>query len=464
MIDPPAVPRPTTAPTGLRAARPVWSVAALLNAVADALQARFAAVVVQGELSGFSRAPSGHCYFSLKDDRALEPALVRCAMFRRAAAMMDFQPRDGQLVEVRGRLAVYNARGDLQLVAEAMRPAGQGALYEQFLRLKARLEAEGLFDPAVKRPVPRHPQAVGVVTSLKAAALRDVLTALERRAPHLRVVVYPASVQGAEAPGELVRALRQADARAEVDTLILCRGGGSLEDLWAFNDEAVVRAIAACRLPVVVGVGHETDFTIADFVADLRAPTPTAAAELVAPQRDDCLDRLQALHDAMQRCVQRRLEREEQRLDHAALRLARPAQVLARMHREIDRLQQALAAAPGQRLQLARQRELHLADRLARSAGVQLQGQAGRLQALAARLQRASQLPQRAQAARLDLLAARLESANPERVLQRGYALLTDAQGQAVSRVAALGPGDTLHAVLADGRVRAQVLDTERRD
>ncbi|MCW7537768.1 exodeoxyribonuclease VII large subunit [Aquabacterium sp. A7-Y] len=444
----------------MRSAPRVWTVAALLNAVADALQARFAAVTVQGELSGFSRAPSGHCYFSLKDDRAVEPALVRCAIFRRAAAMLDFQPRDGLLVEVRGRLAVYNARGDLQLVAEAMRPAGQGALYEQFLRLKARLEAEGLFDPSVKRSVPRHPASVGVVTSLKAAALRDVLSALARRAPHLRVVLYPASVQGTEAPGELVRAIGLADARAEVDTLIVCRGGGSLEDLWAFNDESVARAIAGCRLPVVVGVGHETDFTIADFVADLRAPTPTAAAELVAPLRDDCLATLQTLHEGLQRAVDRRVERESQRLDHATLRLARPAQVLSRMHREIDRLQQALAAAPGQRLQLARQREQHLAGRLERSRAVLQQGEARRLDALAARLQRAVLVCREARLGRLDALGARLESANPAQVLQRGYALLTDQRGEALTSIRAVQPGDTVHALLADGRLQAEVRGT----
>ncbi|MCM5679867.1 exodeoxyribonuclease VII large subunit [Schlegelella sp. S2-27] len=427
--------QPSPPPTGLRSARQVFSVAALLNAVADALQARFSAVTVQGELSGFSRAPSGHCYFSLKDDRALEPALVRCAMFRRAAAMLDFDPREGQLVEVRGRLAVYGARGDLQLVVEAMRPAGQGALYEQFLRLKAKLEAEGLFDAARKRAIPAHPHAIGVVTSLNAAALRDVLSALQRRAPHVRVVVYPASVQGGEAPAELVRAIELAGARREVDTLIVCRGGGSLEDLWAFNDERVVRALGASPLPTLCGVGHETDFTISDFAADLRAPTPTAAAELAAPQRDDCLAGLQGMAGGMQRCVQRRLEREAQRLDHAALRLARPAQVLSRMQREIQALGHRLAAAPARGIDLARQRELRWAQRLERAAGNRRQQLGGRL----------------------DTLAARLEGMNPDRVLQRGYAYLTDAQGRALVSVQGLSAGDAVQAVLADGRLAAEV-------
>lgn len=425
---------------GLRQPRQVYTVAALLNAVADALQARFALVTVQGELSGFNRAPSGHCYFSLKDDQAVEPALVRCAMFRRAAAMLDFVPREGQLVEVRGRLALYHARGDLQLVVEAMRPAGQGALYEQFLRLKARLEAEGLFDPARKRPLPAYPRAVGVVTSLNAAALRDVLTALARRAPHVGVIVYPASVQGAQAPEELVHAIELAGARREVDTLIVCRGGGSLEDLWSFNDERVARAIAACPLPVVCGVGHETDFTIADFAADLRAPTPTAAAELAAPLREECLAELQGMAVTMQRCVQRRLEREAQRVDHAGLRLARPAQVLSRMQQGLQGLALRLQAAPVRSVELARQRAQRLAQRLERAV-------ANRRQQLAARL---------------DTLGARLEGVNPDRVLQRGYAYLTDAQGQAIVSARGVHAGDRVQAVLADGRLDAEVREVRR--
>ncbi|HWP17683.1 MAG TPA: exodeoxyribonuclease VII large subunit [Burkholderiaceae bacterium] len=433
--------RPAT--VGLRAARgPVWSVAALLRAVGDALQARFSSVVVQGELSSFSRAPSGHCYFALKDDRSLEPALIRGAMFRRAAALLDFVPREGQLVEIRGRLAVYDARGDLQLVAEAMRPAGQGALYEQFLRLKARLEAEGLFDPGRKRLLARFPRAVGVVTSLQAAALRDVVTALRRRAPHVRVVVYPTPVQGAEAPAEIERALQLAARRAEVDTLILCRGGGSLEDLWAFNDERVARAVVASPIPVVCGVGHETDFTIADFAADLRAPTPTAAAEMAAPQCADCEEMLGVIARRMHRAVQRRLESQSQKLDHATLRLARPAQALARMRRGLDLLEHRLRAAPVQRLARAGERERHLAARLMRAAAV-------RRQALAARL---------------EALGARLESANPTRVLRRGYAYLTDEEGRALVSVAQVQVGQAVRAVLADGRLQAQVRDIEPDD
>ncbi|MDB5939114.1 MAG: Exodeoxyribonuclease large subunit, partial [Polaromonas sp.] len=259
----------------------IWPVGSLLRAIAESLEARFNPVAVQGEISGFSRASSGHCYFSLKD----EQGQVRCAMFRRAAGLLDFSPRDGQLVELRGRLGVYEPRGELQLVVESMQQAGQGSLFEQFLLLKARLEAEGLFAAARKRPLPVMPRAIGVVTSLGAAALHDVVTALQRRAPHIPVVLYPASVQGAQAAGELRGALLKAAERQaadRVEVLLLVRGGGAMEDLWAFNDELLARAIIASPMPVVCGVGHETDFTIADFCADVRAPTPTAAAELCA--------------------------------------------------------------------------------------------------------------------------------------------------------------------------------------
>ena len=263
-------------------ARLPWGVAALLLATSDTLAARFGAVAVRGELSGFSRASSGHCYFALKDIEGA-PALLRCAMFRRAATLVDFAPADGQQVEVRGRLGIYEARGELQMVVESLQRLGAGTLYEEFLRRRARLEALGLFDAARKRPLPAYPSALGVVTSLGAAALRDVLTTQARRAPQVRVVVYPSPVQGADAPAALAAALHLAGRRREVDTLLVVRGGGTLEDLWAFNDERVVQAVAVSPMPVVCGVGHETDITLCDLAADLRAPTPTAAAELAAP-------------------------------------------------------------------------------------------------------------------------------------------------------------------------------------
>lgn len=405
----------------------IWPVGSLLRAIADSLEARFNPVAVQGEVSGFSRAASGHCYFSLKD----EQGQIRCAMFRRAAGLLDFSPRDGQLVEVRGRLGVYEPRGELQMVVESMRQAGQGNLFEQFLLLKARLEAEGLFDPGRKRLVPLLPRAIGVVTSLGAAALHDVVTALKRRAPHIPVVIYPASVQGAQAPEELRQALRKAAQRAEVDVLLLVRGGGAMEDLWSFNDEQLARLIVASPVPVVCGVGHETDFTIADFCADLRAPTPTAAAEMCAQPRSAWLGALALAQDRMQGGVERQLEVHNQRLDWAASRVSRPSHLVTR--------QQARLAAHAQRLrhsvQSAFQRERSDLQRLAVSFP----------QALGAALS--------GQQRRLERAQLRLEPLDPTLVLQRGYAWLADLQGQAVTSAATTEPGMPLRATLADGEV-----------
>jgi exodeoxyribonuclease VII large subunit len=419
-------------------ARLVWSVDGLVRAVADALGARFGACVVRGEMSAFSRAGSGHCYFSLKD--AGGTALLRCAMFRRAASMLDFAPRDGQLVEVRGRLVVYEPRGELQFVVEAMRPAGDGALFERFLRLKARLEAEGLFDAARKRPLPPHPRAIGIVTSLDAAALRDVAATLRRRAPHVRVVVYASPVQGADAPAALVGALATAGRRAEVDVLIVCRGGGSLEDLWAFNDERVVRAIAEAPLPVVSGIGHETDVTLADFAADLRAATPTAAAELAAPSLDECRARLGALAALMRRRVEAAQDQHAQRLDRLALRLARPAEGVRRRAHRVDLLAERLV---GSAHRLIERRDARWAD-------------------LDARLRRAAHAPLRVQGQRLDLLQARMRALDPRQVLTRGYAWLSDAAGHAVTSVGRLQVGANLTVVLADGAADVHVDEVRR--
>lgn len=415
--------------------RRVWGVAGLVDAIAQRLAERFSVVVVGGEIAGFTRAASGHCYFTLKDADGLAASL-RCAMFRRAAAMLDFSPADGALVELRGRVAVYEPRGELQFVVEAMRRAGAGSLYEQFLKLRARLTAEGLFDAEAKRALPSHPRRIGVVTSTAGAALHDVLTALARRAPQVEVVVYPSLVQGAEAPPALVSALRTANARAEVDLLLLVRGGGSLEDLWAFNDERVVRAVAASALPVVCGVGHETDVTLCDLAADLRAPTPTAAAELAAPSREALLAELASLERGLALRVDHRLQTLGQRLDRLALRLARPSDALARQRRLLELLAQRATAAPGRRVELLRQRLEHIAQRHARA----------QRDALAR------------QAARLDALQARLQALDPQHVLARGYAWLDDGQGGAITSVQALQPGAEVRAVLADGSADLQIL------
>ena len=430
---------------------PVWQVGALCRAIADALQARFNPVTVKGELSGWSRAASGHCYFTLKDAHAQ----LRCAMFKRAATGLDFSPRDGELVEVQGKLGVYEPRGDLQLIVERVARAGQGNLFEQFELLKAKLLAQGLFDATRKRPLPLMPRAIGLVTSLGAAALHDVVSALQRRVPHIPVVLAPASVQGANAPAELIESLsklylltqtlngleadfshkKKKHSLPVVDVILLVRGGGAMEDLWAFNDEALAHALANSPVPVVSGVGHETDFTIADFVADVRAPTPTAAAELVAQPRQVWLGALDQLQRRLQESLQRQLERQQQRLDVAATRLGRPSERLAAQRLRLSaaghQLQSGLRTVLSQRQQHLTYLEQRLPPALTRG------------------LQRHRQ--------RLTDAALKLELLDPRLVLQRGYAWLHDDRGQAVSRRRQLTLGQALTATLADGTVDLQV-------
>ena len=433
------------------AAPRVWDVGALCRAVGDALAARFNPVMVRGELSGFSRAASGHCYFNLKDANGQ----IRCAMFKRAAQGLGFAPRDGELVEVVGKLGVYEQRGDLQLIVEDMRRAGQGALFEQFLRLKAQLESEGLFAAERKRHLPMMPRGIGIVTSLGAAALHDVVTALRRRVPQLPVVLVPALVQGAQAAPSMVDALQrlyqlaldqiafdnglleQAPAQA-IDAILLVRGGGSLEDLWAFNDEQLARTIVQSPVPLVSGVGHETDFTIADFCADLRAPTPTAAAELVCQPRDVWLGALELLQERLSDAVERHIDRQWQRLDVAARQIARPSALVHGQQQVLDRL--------GQRLQSAVQTHLHAQDK--------------RVQHLASTFPVSVERRVERQQQNLERLGARLELLNPRQVLSRGYALLTSMDGQVISSVTQATPGKAMHAELADGSM--DVVATQR--
>lgn len=423
-------------PDKLNAATRVWQVGALCRAIADTLDARFNPVAVGGEISGFTRAASGHCYFSLKD----ETGQIRCAMFRRAAALLDFSPRDGDRVELRGRLGVYEPRGELQLVVESMRPAGQGTLFEQFFKLKAKLEQEGLFDGARKRTLPVMPRGIGVVTSLGAAALHDVVTALQRRVPHIPVVLAPASVQGEGAPRELVQALNSLYALAgppgapdavALDVILLVRGGGAMEDLWAFNDEQLARTIARSPVPVVCGVGHETDFTIADFVADLRAPTPTAAAELAAQPSEVWLAGVLALGSRLQSAVRRDADRQAQRLDLASTRLGRPS--------SLAHHQKMLLASAQQRLQHAARLTMQ-----SRRSELARQGQA-LFPALGRAVQMAAERCQRAER-RLGLL-------DPSLVLKRGYAWLTLENGRTLTSVMQASVGLQVRATLADGAV-----------
>lgn len=420
----------------------VWSVGALCLAIADTLNARFNPVAVKGEISGFARAASGHCYFNLKDDSGQ----IRCAMFKRAASALGFVPRDGELVEVRGKLGVYEARGDLQLIVDSMQRAGQGDLFAQFLKLKATLEAEGLFEPSRKQDIPAQPRAIGLITSLGAAALHDVASALQRRVPHIPVILAPASVQGANAPVELLRSLQQlvgwqgpttnaSPQGLAVDVILMVRGGGAMEDLWAFNDESLVRAIASCPIPIVSGVGHETDFTLADFAADLRAPTPTAAAEMVATERGQLLGELDAFQEELSTALNLTVDRMNQRLDWIAGRLGRPSSRLSDQTRRLSRISQSMMF--GLKGQVQRNQQ--------------------KLQRLAESMPRARQQNLNDAQRQLQNFEMRLGLLDPHLVLDRGYAWLTDEAGQALTKVDSFQTDQRVTATLADGKVQLQV-------
>jgi exodeoxyribonuclease VII large subunit len=387
----------------------VLTVSQLLRNVRDTLERRFPLTWVRGELSNLSRAPSGHCYFTLKDDGAQ----ADCVMFRSRVAALDWELRNGAQVEVRALVSLYEPRGRFQLTVEGMRQAGLGPLYERFLRLKKQLADEGLFDAAAKRPIPKHPRAIGVLTSLAAAALRDVLTTIARRNPAIPVIVYPVPVQGEGAAGRIAAMLRRANARAECDVLLVVRGGGSLEDLWQFNEEALARAIRASAIPVVVGVGHETDFTIADFAADQRAPTPTAAAELASPSRLQLAALLADVARRLAREMRRRLGYAAQGLDACARRLVHPRERL-RAHR-------ALVTQLSARLGFS---FLH------------------RLRACEAKLSR---------------LQAGLAGLDPQAVLSRGYSITYDGAGVVLRDARDVSAGERLRTRLANGEVESEV-------
>lgn len=434
---------------------PIWTVAQLNRKVGQLLEASFTRIWLQGEISNFTQAASGHWYFSIKD----ESATVRAVMFRGRAQAVGFVPRAGDRCEFRVTVTLYEPRGDYQVQVEGMRRAGQGDLHEAFLRLKEKLEREGLFDPARKRVPERHPRRIGVITSLAAAALRDVLTALARRAPHVQVIVYPAPVQGADAPAALLRALTLAGERAEVDTLLLVRGGGSLEDLWSFNDEALARAIAASPIPVISGVGHETDFTIADFVADLRAPTPTAAAELSCMPRLDCLRAIQVALEALTLRQRRLIERASLRLDRAMAGLVSPRQ---RLNQQSDRLH-----ALCQRLDRAATRTLERARARHALAAAAMERGRPRVEERRRHLERLSQALQRAAAAgvaqrrrQLAALGQTLEALGPRSVLERGYSITRDAQGNIIKNGLDLKVGETVQIEFERGTAQASVLAT----
>src|SRR5438067_8612466 len=394
-------------------ARPILSVSELLRSVRDTLERRFPLLWVKGELSNLNRAPSGHCYFTLKD----RGAQVDCVMYRSRAVAFDRELRDGMKVDAQVLVSLYEPRGRFQLTVEALRPAGLGPLYERFLRVKETLEREGLFDPAAKRALAPYPRTIGVITSRAAAALRDVLTTLARRNPAVGVIVYPTPVQGEGAAGRIAGVLAQANARAECDVLLLVRGGGSLEDLWSFNEAIVARAIRASRIPVIVGVGHETDFTIADFAADRRAATPTAAAELATPARAELAARVADRVRCLAREMRRRLQYAAQALDGCTKRLVHPAERLRRSEQALAQLRTRLAFALGHRVHRS--------------------------------------------SAQLERLQASLTGLGPYAVLARGYSITRNGAGEVLRDAAQARDGEDILTTLARGALQSKVKKRE---
>ena len=410
----------------------IWSVAALVRAFTDTLSARFNPVEVKGEITNFTRASSGHCYFSLKDDGAQ----LRCAMFRRSAMLVDFDLHDGVMVQARAKVSVYEGRGDLQLVVDSLHAAGEGVWYEKFLQLKRELALLGLFDEARKRPLVAMPRAIGVVTSLGAAALHDVITALQRRVPHIPVVIAPAQVQGVGAAPSLIQALKSIQEVEGVDVVLMVRGGGSLEDLWAFNDKDLAHAVVQSRVPIVSGVGHETDITIVDLCADLRAPTPTAAAELCAQTRQMGLEALDHMAQSLTGQLQAVLDAQGQALDWVQSRLGRPSALVAAHRVSTLHLQQRMQQSLSKRIQMLGQKSAAAQTALMRV-----------VQSEAASKRQSQQQ-----------LGWRLHNLDPRLVLQRGYAWLTDELNKPITSVHQLSPEQTLTVSLSDGEAGVRVL------
>jgi len=429
----------------------ILSVSSLNRLVRECLENSFPLTWIGGEISNLTYAASGHIYFSLKD----ASAQVRCVMWRSRAQLLGWRLENGQKIEARALVSFYEPRGEFQLNVETIRRAGQGDLFERFLRLKAQLEAEGIFDTESKRPLPAFPRRLAIVTSPQAAALRDVLTTLHRRAPHLRITLFPTPVQGEGAGEKIAAAIAQASA-GDCDAIILCRGGGSIEDLWAFNEEVVARAIRATSIPVIAGIGHETDFTIADFAADQRAPTPTAAAEMLSPDRAALLARLAELQRQLARRLERSLAERQQRIDWLATRLLHPAERIRQRDAEVQAL--------GQRLQHALRRQSEASRAQLGSAGQRLMAARPRPDQLAESLNHLQyRLGSQArwhislQAGKLKSLASGLKQLDPSAVLARGYALAIGPNGRAVRDAAELAPGNPLRISFARGSATATI-------
>lgn len=435
--------------------REVLSVSQLNNRARLLLEDVFSGIWVEGEISNLARPASGHIYFTLKDSQAQ----VRCALFRQNAARVRQALRDGLAVKVRGKVSLFEGRGDYQLILDAVEPAGDGALRLAFEALKEKLGAEGLFATERKIVLPAHPKRIGIVTSPTGAVIRDIISVFRRRAPQVELNLIPTAVQGREATAQIVRALQRADAQG-FDALILARGGGSLEDLWCFNEEAVARAVAACVTPIVSAVGHETDVSIADFVADVRAPTPSAAAELLAPDSSELVQRLHNLQRRLALQMQGRLARERLRLDGVSKRLRHPGERLRQQAQRLDDLDMRLRRAFNQQLANQRERLDRLDARLAaQHPGRNLALLRQRLDGLAARLPRAMQGQLRSQRQQLGALAAQLQIVSPLATLGRGYSILLDERGHAVRSAAQTQPGQRLKARLSEGELDVRVED-----
>ena len=436
----------------LDSATAVISVSELNRRARALVESGFPLLWVAGEISNFTRAGSGHCYFLLKDAHAQ----ARCVFFRHKASALDWQLENGMQVELRALPTLYETRGEFQLTVETVRRSGLGALYEAFERLKRKLEQEGLFDASRKKPIPAFPRVIGIVTSANAAALRDVLTTLARRMPSTPVVLYPAPVQGEGAGARLAQALRIASVRAEADVLILCRGGGSMEDLWAFNEESVARAIAECAIPVISGVGHETDFTIADFVADARAPTPTGAAALASPNRQELHAGLLALYRQLRRAGDRLLQARMQQLDYLGRRLVHPGEQVRNQKQHLAHLATRLRSSMAKVLDSASWRRAELASRQ-RARQPDVDAATLRQRDLALRLQLGYARLLELHDARLRRWNANLQHLNPQSVLERGYSIVATEGGGIVRSAAELHTGERLRLKFARGAARARV-------
>lgn len=435
--------------------REALSVSQLNNRARLLLEDVFAQVWVEGEISNLAKPASGHLYFTLKDSQAQ----VRCALFRQNAARVRQALRDGLAVKVRGKVSLFEGRGDYQLILDTVEPAGDGALRLAFEALKEKLSAEGLFASERKRALPAHPQRIGIVSSPTGAVIRDIISVFRRRAPQVALTLIPTAVQGREATAQIVRALQLAD-RAGFDAIILARGGGSLEDLWCFNEEAVARAVADCVTPIVSAVGHETDVSISDFVADVRAPTPSAAAELLAPDSSDLQRRLDGLSRRLALSLQSRLSREQLRLEGLSRRLRHPGERLRQQAQRLDDLDMRLRRAFAQQSTSRHERLARLDGRLhAQHPGRALALLRQRLDSLATRLPRAIELQLRQQRQQLENLAQTLHIVSPLATLGRGYSILLDERGQAVHSASQTRPGQRLKARLGEGELDVRVED-----